>query len=94
MTDGKLICRVCGKEYDPCRTANSSGSFRWQDVACSKEHGVIYLARIEESRSPKRKRLRPEVTQAEPAPVVNKEDSEPRENDTAIHAEASVSEEE
>lgn len=45
-------CRVCGKEYEACRTARHiAGVFRWQEVACSPECGSIYLARIEESRS-------------------------------------------
>lgn len=73
MNNGKLICRVCGKEYDPCRTSSSSGgAFRWQDVACSKEHGAVYLARIEESRSPKKKRFRPEIISTPPTEEENK----------------------
>lgn len=47
----KSICRVCGKEYDTCRTPNPSGIFRWRDVACSPRCGQIYLTRIMESRN-------------------------------------------
>lgn len=44
-------CRVCGKEYESCRSARSiPGVYRWQEVACCAEHGQIYLARILESR--------------------------------------------
>lgn len=44
-------CRVCGKEYETCRSVNrNAGVFRWQEVACSPECGAIYLQRIEESR--------------------------------------------
>lgn len=44
-------CRVCGKEYEACRSANrTAGVFRWQEVACSPECGAIYLQRVEESR--------------------------------------------
>lgn len=44
-------CRVCGKEYEACRSANrAAGVFRWQEVACSPECGAIYLQRVEESR--------------------------------------------
>ena len=44
-------CRVCGKMYKACRTANvPDGVFRWQDVACSPECGSIYLQRVMESR--------------------------------------------
>lgn len=45
-------CKVCGCEYEYCRTQRHiDGVFRWQDVACSPEHGSIYLARIEASRT-------------------------------------------
>lgn len=47
-------CRVCGKEYTPCRTIAVNGVFRWQAVACSPECGAEYLKRIEASRSPKK----------------------------------------
>lgn len=44
-------CRVCGKEYESCRSANrAAGVFRWQEVACSPECGAIYLQKINESR--------------------------------------------
>lgn len=44
-------CRVCGKEYEACRSANrAAGVFRWQEVACSPECGSIYLQKINESR--------------------------------------------
>lgn len=49
----KLVCRVCGKEYDPCRTPKINGGFRWQDVACCSEHGAEYLDKIRKSRMPK-----------------------------------------
>lgn len=62
MADNKMICRVCGKEYDPCHTAKVNGAFRWQDVACCVEHGMEYLDRIRKSRMP----------QPEKAPVVLK----------------------
>ena len=55
-------CRVCGKEYEACRSANrSAGVFRWQEVACSPECGAVYLQKVEESRghtAPKRERRR------------------------------------
>jgi hypothetical protein len=44
-------CRVCGKEYEACRSANrTAGVFRWQEVACSEECGTEYLRQINESR--------------------------------------------
>ncbi len=46
-----MTCRVCGKEYEPCRTAiRAPGVFHWQEVACSPECGEVYLRRIMESR--------------------------------------------
>lgn len=49
MADDKRTCKVCGKEYKACKTPNW-GVWRWQDVACCREHGQIYLVRITESR--------------------------------------------
>lgn len=51
MASDKKTCRVCGKEYEPCRTASRNPNvFHWQEVACSPECGAIYLQRIVESR--------------------------------------------
>lgn len=36
------FCKVCGKEYEACRTPNP-GIFRWRDVACSMECAQKYL---------------------------------------------------
>ena len=52
MATATLKCRVCGKEYEACRNAKRvDGVFRWQDVACSVEHGTIYLDLIRKSRA-------------------------------------------
>lgn len=52
MATATRKCKVCGCEYEYCHTARRvAGVFRWQDVACSPEHGSIYLAQIMESRS-------------------------------------------
>lgn len=54
MATAILKCRVCGKEYEACRNAKRvDGVFRWQDVACSPEHGATYLGIIRESRAKK-----------------------------------------
>lgn len=51
MSAAKLVCRVCGKEYEPCRSAvKASNVFHWQEVACSPECGAIYLARVNAAR--------------------------------------------
>lgn len=54
MATATFKCRVCGKEYEACRSAKRvDGVFRWQDVACSPEHGATYLSLIRESRAKK-----------------------------------------
>ncbi len=45
------ICKVCGKEYDCCKSGGAVGTFRWQDVACCVDHGMAYLKAIKESRN-------------------------------------------
>lgn len=53
MASEKKTCRVCGSEYEPCRTATRHPNvFHWQEVACSPECGAVYLQRIVESRKP------------------------------------------
>lgn len=52
MAAVKKQCRVCGKEYEACRSLNRTvGVFRWQEVACSPECGSIYLQQINVSRA-------------------------------------------
>lgn len=52
MANSTRVCRVCGKEYPYCKTAiKDDGMFRWQDVACCKEHGSKYFTKILLSRS-------------------------------------------
>lgn len=52
MNSKTLVCRVCGRTYEGCRsvTPNDNGVFRWQRVACSPECGAEYLRQINESR--------------------------------------------
>lgn len=37
---------VCGKVYEACKTLNTTGQFRWRDVACSYECGQKYLIKL------------------------------------------------
>ena len=46
MPQGTRICKVCGKEYPYCKTLRDGNIFRWQDVACSPEHGSEYFAQV------------------------------------------------
>lgn len=55
MAKGIKICKVCGAEYEYCRTKyRDTNMFRWQDVACCAEHGSEYFAAILTSRSEQR----------------------------------------
>lgn len=83
-------CRVCGKEYEACRSANRGDTvFRWKEVACSPECGAIYLQRINESRSPstltKRVRMKKE---SEQTLTIVSEVQQTRANDTPEELEA------
>lgn len=51
MPKVKLKCKVCGKEYEACRTPNPTGMHRWRDVACSRECYMEWIRRIELSRA-------------------------------------------
>lgn len=53
MAKGTRICKICGKEYEYCKTWLNQNKFRWQDVACSPECGTKYFALIEASRTGK-----------------------------------------
>lgn len=59
-------CRVCGKDYEACRSVTPQvGVFRWQSVACSPECGAEYLRLLRISRGqlvePEQKELKPEI---------------------------------
>lgn len=67
MASAVKKCRVCGKDYEACRSANRiAGVFRWQEVACSPECGAEYLRLITESRNP----TAPKVVEPTPQEVV------------------------
>lgn len=56
MPIAKKVCRVCGKEYEACRSAKRDfGVFHWQEVACSPECGTEYLRLVNEARNPVKK---------------------------------------
>lgn len=42
---GKRVCKVCGIEYPYCTTVTKD-KYRWQDVACCKEHAAQYFAEV------------------------------------------------
>lgn len=50
MPTATRICKVCGKEYEYCHTNRPATIFRWQDVACSPEHGAEYFRQVAISR--------------------------------------------
>ena len=71
MAGNTKKCKVCGEDYPYCKTANRTGAYRWQDVACCPEHGSIYLARVIAARSCEPKPVEEKVSDFEFAePVV------------------------
>jgi len=63
-------CRVCGKQYEACRSIKQDvRAFHWQEVACSPECGAEYLRLVNEARNPPAKKKR---TAESKAPVVEK----------------------
>lgn len=77
---GAARCRVCGKEFTPCRTPNPNGMFRWREVACSFECGQEYLQRVMEARLGARLDDAPKATELaeEPAAAKAKRAKKPR----------------
>lgn len=52
MAKGTRVCKVCGAEYEYCRTRYRDNTiFRWQDVACCQSHGSQYFAAVLAARS-------------------------------------------
>jgi hypothetical protein len=76
MANVKKTCRICGDQYEACRSTKSTPNvFYWQEVACSPECGMKYLQKVNESRDttpkPKRvKRMQPLVSDTE-APEID-----------------------
>ena len=80
MPKGTRKCKVCGREYPYCQSAQYGGAFRYQDVACCQEHGATYLAMVMEARGLKLQEepaahqdVHPEVQpEVQPEPKKNK----------------------
>ncbi|MCQ2770651.1 MAG: hypothetical protein MJ236_02495 [Clostridia bacterium] len=49
MSKGTRICKICGKEYEYCKT-KAQGMFIWRDVACCEEHAKEYFRKVAISR--------------------------------------------
>lgn len=46
------VCRVCGKEYEACRSIRTGSEvFNWREFACSPKCGEEYLEKILISRN-------------------------------------------
>lgn len=63
-------CRVCGKEYTPCKSAKYDPRvYNWREVSCSPDCGQIYLKQIIDSRTPSvepaRKRIKKKPVEIE-----------------------------
>ncbi len=78
MAQGTRICKVCGKEYPYCKTERRVDLFRYQDVACCKEHAAIYFRDIAISRGEQPREEDAKLV-AEMAPVADaKQEREPK----------------
>ena len=74
MSGKKKVCRVCGKEYDACKSARTGNSvFNWREVACSPECGAKYLRQVEQARSGASAKKAPKVEKKVEKPVVVEE---------------------
>lgn len=48
----KLVCKVCGKEYDGCvYCLSQKDRFSWRNVACSFGHATVYLTLVNYERN-------------------------------------------
>ena len=43
-------CKMCGKKYEYCHTDRPGTIYRWQDVGCCREHGMLYFTKVKISR--------------------------------------------
>lgn len=89
------VCRVCGKEYESCRTVKTgSGVFNWREMCCSPECGQIYFQRIQDARNPapkvKEKKVhtrRETIVKEAPTPLYEAPDNEQAEQPAETAAE-------
>ena len=48
----RKVCKVCGKEYEPCRSIRPADTvFNWRVVACSPQCGQEYFRLVTEARN-------------------------------------------
>lgn len=54
MSNKRLAnCRVCGKEFSPCKTCYAkTGKYNWREMCCSPECGQQYLEAVIKARNP------------------------------------------
>ena len=92
MPKYKSVCRVCGKPYEACSSKQIGTSYRWQEVSCSPECGMIYLEQIMQSRNPKlvEAEIKPvEIVDSFPEPTIEIEET-PLFDQEEIEEESSV----
>lgn len=74
MAKGTRICKVCGKEYEYCKTKSETA--RWVDVACCEEHATEYFKAIAISRGEtksisKTKKSTKKIVESEPIETID-----------------------
>ena len=50
MEKAYRTCMMCGKKYEYCHTDRRTGTFRWQDVGCCREHAMLYFTEVKIAR--------------------------------------------
>ena len=51
MKSKKLVCRVCGRSYEGCKSANVGAANKWKNITCSTECYKEYIKKIHDSRN-------------------------------------------
>ena len=77
MAVATRICKICGSEYEYCRTERNVPNLnRWQDVACCVDHASEYFARVEAARAASSPTLHIENSNVEQEVVISNVDME------------------
>lgn len=89
MPKQKKICRVCGAQYEACRSVRAGNNvFNWREVACSPECGAAYFKRVMDAR----KKDHPEADDStHRKPVQRRKDRANNKEGSAAETEVSVS---
>ena len=77
---GTRICKVCGKEYEYCKT-KARGAFQWQDVACCVEHANQYFEEVAIARGEKKAPTADPIKKQNKEPFIKKKSDEKKDEE-------------